>query len=217
MELPFTQEEFFRVFAEYNRGVWPAQAALFVAALVALVASSRGGRRANRTVSLILGALWIWMGAAYHWLYFTDVNPGAWLFGTLFVLQGVLFCAAGLRSEPLRYELGPDGWGLLAGALIAYGLVVYPLLGLAVGHAWPSLPTFGLPCPTTIFTMGLLLVAAPRVPWALLVVPVLWSLVGGSAAFTLGVVQDLALPLAGLLGGALVLWRNRIGESGKAA
>ncbi|MGD2071788.1 MAG: DUF6064 family protein [Gemmatimonadota bacterium] len=217
MELPFTQEEFFRVFARYNQGVWPAQLALAAAALVALVASWRGGRGSDRTVSLILGALWIWMGGVYHWLYFTDVNPGAWLFGALFVVQGVLFCAAGLRREPLRYELGPDRWGLLAGAVVTYGLVVYPVLGLAVGHAWPSLPTFGLPCPTTIFTMGLLLVGAPRVPWTLLVVPVLWSLVGGSAAFTLGVVQDLALPVAGVLGGALVLWRTRTRGRGGTA
>jgi hypothetical protein len=38
---------------------------------------------------------------------------------------------------------------------------------------------------------------------------VLWSLVGGTAAWFLDVAQDLALPVAGLGAFALILWRKR--------
>lgn len=48
-----------------------------------------------------------------------------------------------------------------------------PSLGVAIGHTYPAQPTFGLPCPTTIFTFGLLLWVRPPVPWSLLVIPVL--------------------------------------------
>jgi hypothetical protein len=41
------------------------------------------------------------------------------------------------------------------------------------------------------------MLAAPR-SWRLSIVPVLWSAIGGSAAFVLGVHADYALPLAGL-------------------
>jgi hypothetical protein len=61
---------------------------------------------------------------------------------------------------------------------------------------------FGItPCPVTIFTLGLLLLARPMY-WWLLVIPVLWSLVGGSAAFLLRVPQDWVL----LVSGVAVLW-----------
>jgi hypothetical protein len=49
-----------------------------------------------------------------------------------------------------------------------------------------------VPCPVTLFTTGVLL-AAVDVPRALLVVPILWSLIGGSAALLLGMTADLLL------------------------
>ena len=157
MELPFTQAEFFRVFAEYNEAVWPAQPALTGLALLALVAAVLDDRRWDRVVGLALAALWLWMGVAYHWLHFTGINPAAWLFGGFFVLQGALFLGYALRTEPLRFRPRANGYGIFGGILIGYALVAYPLLATAFGHAWPARPTFGLPCPTTIFTMGLLL------------------------------------------------------------
>jgi hypothetical protein len=94
------------------------------------------------------------------------------------------------------------GW-----ALIAYALIAYPLLGHAFGHRYPALPTFGLPCPTTIFTFGVLLLAAA--PRALFVVPLAWSAIGSVAAFRLGVVQEYGLLAAGLIGLAAVLQPSR--------
>jgi hypothetical protein len=57
-----------------------------------------------------------------------------------------------------------------------------------------------VPCPTTILTDGLLLMSAgPR--WRLAaVVPLVWSVVGGSAAILFGVTPDYAL----LAGGAVL-------------
>jgi Family of unknown function (DUF6064) len=64
--------------------------------------------------------------------------------------------------------------------------------------AWQvlNIPTFGLPCPTTIFTAGLLLLAT-RHSRVLAIVPIVWSVIGGSPAFLLGVSADYALPVTG--------------------
>jgi len=76
---------------------------------------------------------------------------------------------------------------------VAYALAGYPWVGSIVGHRYPYLPTFGLPCPTTIFTLAVLVLARPPVAWSLFVIPIGWSLIGTVAALEFGVVQDYAL------------------------
>lgn len=92
----------------------------------------------------------------------------------------------------------------MSAVLLAYALVGYPLLGVALGHRYPATPTFGLPCPTAILTLALLLWAEPPVPKALLLVPLIWAAIGTSAAILLGVWQDLGLGVAGLVTGLLI-------------
>jgi hypothetical protein len=202
--IPFTRHEFFEVFGAYNSSVWPAQLGLYSLAVVVVALALRGKSRGPRWAPLGLALLWVWTGIAYHWWQFTAINPAAWLFGALFVLEGILLAFAGVRGS---LEIGPPvGWrGWTGGTLLAYALVVYPLLGLA-GHPPEEVPVLGVPCPTTIFTFGLLFWAAGPLPRHLLVIPLSWALIGSTAVFLLGVVQDLGLLVAGLLG--LLLTRS---------
>jgi hypothetical protein len=95
--------------------------------------------------------------------------------------------------------------------MIVYAMIIYPILGTLLGHGYPRSPSFGVaPCPTTIFTFGLLLLTSARVPKSLLVIPFLWSLLGFTAAFLLGVPEDIGLLVAGFLGVALLFWRDRM-------
>ncbi|TAK43341.1 MAG: hypothetical protein EPO27_15235 [Betaproteobacteria bacterium] len=73
------------------------------------------------------------------------------------------------------------------------------------GHLYPETPTFGLPCPTATFTIGVLAFLSAPIPRSVFIVPILWSAVGVQAAFLLGVPQDLGLGVAGLAGLALAL------------
>lgn len=77
----------------------------------------------------------------------------------------------------------------------------------------PAMPTFGLPCPTTIYTLGLLLWAERPMPRWLLTVPLAWSVLGASAARQLGVWEDLGLVAAGVLAGLLVFMPQTSGPS----
>jgi hypothetical protein len=106
---------------------------------------------------------------------------------------------------------GFDAWA--GGALLGYALVVYPLLGWALGHRYPASPTFGLPCPTTIATFGVLIWVRPQPRWWLLIVPLLWAVVGTSAAFSLGIREDLGLLVAGVVAGAWLWFRSRRASS----
>jgi hypothetical protein len=83
------------------------------------------------------------------------------------------------------------------GVLLAAYSLAYPFLTMAMGHAYPASPTFGLPCPTVILTIGLLLSARGRLPWSLTTIPILWGFIGGSAAALVRVQADYALLAAG--------------------
>jgi hypothetical protein len=206
--LPFTPAEFLEVFAALNETLWPAHLLAYALGAACVALALRGGAGASRAVLLLLASAWAFVGVVYHLAFFARVNPVARIFGAAFVVEAGLLAAAAY-TESVSFRLERSGRALLGLALVLYATVVYPLLGAALGHGWPHAPAFGLaPCPTTIFTFGVLFLATGPVPPGLLAVPVLWSLVGASAAARLGIREDLGLVAAGLLGAALLPWRR---------
>lgn len=208
MAPPFSTEQFFQVFIAYNTAVWPVQFLFLGLAGTAVWLAFRSERWAGRIIASILALLWAWMAIAYHWAFFSQINPMARVFAGAFLLEAALLLWAGF-GRGLSFRPDRDLYGIVGGSFITYALVLYPTIGLALGHRYPAQPTFGLPCPTTIFTMGLLLWARPKVPWPLLVVPVLWSIVGMTAVRYFGVYEDAFLPIAAIGGASLIMLRNR--------
>ncbi len=208
MNIPFTVPQFLNVFAEYNAAIWPSQIPLYLLGIALVVLAAL---RLEWNGRLVLGSLalyWVWMGALYHLAFFRQINPLAAVFGALFILQGALFVLPAARGS-VRFG-PPQGWsGVLGTVFIAYALVLYPILGTLTGHGYPRAPLFGVaPCPTTIFTFGILLWARKRVGIYLLIIPFLWSLVGFTAALKLGIREDFGLLVAGVVGAGFLIARR---------
>jgi hypothetical protein len=91
-------------------------------------------------------------------------------------------------------------------------MLIYPVLGHFLGHTYPRSPTFGLPCPTTIFTFGLLLWTGRGFPKYLLAIPAIWSMIGFFAALQLGVLEDVMLLMTGLVATLMILYRDKHAE-----
>lgn len=207
--MPFTIEQFLQVFKLYNQSVWPMQAVFYLLAAAVIFTSLKKRPFSDRAVLGILAFFWLWMGVAYHWIYFSDINKAAWLFGGLFVVQGGIFAAGAWSPKSWSFRYRADVYGIAGAALMIFSLVIYPLLGLWAGHRYPSSPSFGLPCPTTIFTFGILLWGEKKCPLFVLVIPLLWAAIGSSAAVLLGIVEDAALLVSALLAFVLIVVRNR--------
>lgn len=203
--MPFSTQQFLEVFASYNETLFPTQIFLLIGALIAIRLASNGDAASSKIVVGALGFYWLWMGVVYHWLFFSQINALAFVFGGFFVLQGVLLIYSGIvRSDLLFAE--QFGASRLVGTLfLVYALLIYPIIGMSTGHSYPYSPTFGLPCPTTIFTFGLLLRSGRAVPLYILPVPAVWSLLGFSAAFSLGIREDIGLLIAGVVGSVLLV------------
>ncbi|MGE5806118.1 MAG: DUF6064 family protein, partial [Ignavibacteria bacterium] len=74
---------------------------------------------------------------------------------------------------------------------------------------YPYSITIGLPCPTTIFTFGILLFSEKKIPFAALIIPLLWSITGFTAALNFSVYEDFGLILSGLISFTLLTIQNR--------
>jgi len=204
--LPFTRDQFVAVFAHYNAALAPVQWLAYALALAMIALVLLGPRRAHGFVGAGLAAMWLWTGVVYHGMFFSSINSAAFVFGALFVLQAAVL----VHSVVLRGRLSfaqsrtPSTW--LGWMLIAYAGVAYPLIGLTLARTSAELPMFGgTPCPVTLFTLGLLLLAKAPVPRRLLLIPFVWSIVGGSAALLLEVAQDWVLLLSALVVPLIVL------------
>ena len=196
MQLPFTREQFFDLFGAYNGILWPAAVALWIASAVIVAARLTAPRPHDRWIGALLVWHWAWSALAYHVAFFTRINPAAWLFAALFLGQAVLLFRVVVIQRRVSFAPWANAWAPLAWGLIAYSLA-YPVINAIDHRSLLRIPTFGVPCPTTIFTAGVLMLATPRF-WSLSTVPVIWSAIGGSAAFVLGVPADVALPVAGV-------------------
>ena len=160
------------------------------------------------TVALILVALWLWTGVVYHLIFFSSINPAAYLFGSLCIVQAGIFLFHWVVSDRMAISPAGDAAGFIGTVLIVFALVVYPALGYVFGRTYPYSPTFGAPCPTTIFTFGILLWDRDRVPVHVIAIPFIWSLIGFTAALSLTIYEDMGLLVAGLSCVSIIAWRN---------
>jgi hypothetical protein len=152
---------------------------------------------ADRAVATTLSIFWIAVAIGYHVLFFSVINQAAYIFGALFALMAMVFLIEGTIRNRLHFTKANGLRGGLAAATITYALLIYPVLGLLVTHPYPQTPMFGVtPCPTTIFTLGMLMLLHYPNPLLVALIPLLWSIVGGSGAFLLDMPQDWGLPAA---------------------
>jgi hypothetical protein len=198
MEMPFSKEDFFRIFESYNNGVWPFQILLYVLAIIAVLLVFWKTKSSAFIIICILSVFWLWMGAVYHILFFSLINPAAYVFGVLFIAEAMLLFYSAI-SLNLEFNIRPAASAYAAVILILFALAIYPLLGYYLGHRYPYSPTFGLPCPTTIFTLAIFLLITGRIPLSLVIIPLLWAVIGSTAALKLDVYEDTGLLISAVV------------------
>lgn len=103
----------------------------------------------------MLAVLWAWTGIAYQWAFFSAINKAAFGFGVVFLLGAAAFLWLGVAKGRLAFATTSHSRRVLGWVLVADAIVIYPLLTVLLGHGCPVMPTFGLPCPTTLYTIGM--------------------------------------------------------------
>lgn len=208
--LPFTKDVFFRLLTHYNTAIWPAQIVALALGIVVVLLVFKPRRGSDRFIAAVLAGAWIWTGVVYHMMYLATINWAAWASGVLFVCQGGLIAWTGALRGGITFRAGRGGTSRVGLSLVALALLAYPLAGPLTDLGWGQAPVAGIASgPTTLVTLGLLLLADGRIPIRLLLIPVLWSLVASASAWLLRLPHDLILPVAAIAAFWLALMSNR--------
>jgi hypothetical protein len=134
MALPFTVEQFYGVFRDYNTAVWPAQGFLVALATASLAAMARPRRWSGVAMSAILAVLWAWIALAYQVAFFAAVSPAAYGFAALSAIGAAVVVWQGVVRRRLAFRWVP-GLKSTAGAVpIAFALGVYPVWSAFAGQ-----------------------------------------------------------------------------------
>ena len=118
MKLPFTTEQFFDVIEKYNLTMFPFQLIILLLGIVCLFLLHTKLPAKDKLIGIYLGVLWIWIGVAYHLVFFTVINKAAFLFGGIFILQGLFILFSTLVKNRLIFTIYITNKGL-------FGLLFY--------------------------------------------------------------------------------------------
>jgi hypothetical protein len=203
--LMFSPRTYYRVFELHNAEVWPLQIVAVAAGLAVLWLVWRGVY--GRIVVAVLAAAWIFVAWAYHFERYATINSAAPYYAAGFALEALLLAWCCIRRDGLRFGLQPAPVTWIGSAILAAGVVLYPLLAPLLGRPWTQAEIFGVaPDPTAVATIGALLLAKGRIAW-LLALPLLWCAISALTLWTMDA-PDTAVPASILvLGAAMATWR----------
>jgi len=173
--LLFSPRTYYRTIELYNLDVWPAHVlglATGIAIVALLVTRSR---HRDRIVAALLAVCWLWVGWAFHYERYAQINWVAPWIGALFALEAALLVITGVIGGRIVFEQPGAGMSWLAISLIALAVVGYPLLAPLSGRAWTNAEAFGVAAdPTALATVAALALVRGRIRWLLLAIPLLW-------------------------------------------
>ncbi len=189
---------------QYNQALFPfsilVPSALALMAIVLVIFSfARRDARSNALMKLFLALLYMIAGleTLYH-VFLAEVIVGyivgaviMWVFSLLFVWD-VFHKQTAFRLSS-RTDLR-----ILSLLLMIYGIFVYPLVEWVLGFTWPEMVFFGAECPSTIFTIGLLIGSIPRVNKVIYTVLSAGAVISGGIFSMLGATFDIPYFASGI-------------------
>jgi hypothetical protein len=204
----FNPDDFFIILERYNVNFWPLQVIAFIMALISTILALTSFKYASKIILTTLIVFWLWTGVVFSAVYWAEIYVYAYMFAALWVIQVILFIFAFFRNQ-VSFRFGISTNGIVGLIFILYAIAGYQLFGHFIGHAYPRFFPVGMvPCPTVIFTFGILLLAEKNLPKYLIIIPFISALAGILAASN-NIIEDFGLVAAGLIGSVLIMIKNR--------
>lgn len=172
-------EAFWTQVGAYNEATSLVQAVLVVAAMVLTYrVFAKPGAKTDVLMKAFLAFVFAWDGVVFFLIFVR--NPISTFTGVpLFLIVATLF-AVDVFTKKTKFRLPDAKWQKGLTVFWILSAFLYPLIGWALGHAYPKTCTPMMPCPLTVFALALVAAAVPNVdkkvyvcllPWALMALP----------------------------------------------
>ncbi len=212
--LSYTSETVYAFLEGYNDALWPAQAIALLLGIFVLFAALAPIPQGGRVISAMLAGFWLCSGLVYYAQYFAEIDFSAPVFAGFFVLQAALLVWTGVLRSGLEFHIDRGTRSIAGLVLAAFGLAGYTLIACLSGQSAQEVQMFAIaPAPTVIFTLGVLLLAEPRAPWILTIIPLAWTAVAGTIAWFLEMPEDFCAVIAGVAYLAVIVWTRAAGNA----
>jgi hypothetical protein len=191
-------EVFFNNVSTYNVSIFPMQIiTLVVAVMLTYLLFVRPSTTVNKLIKIYLSFTFVWFALMFPFEGVLKI-----IFGLLHIAIAILFFID-IFTVKIEFKFPEtSGKRYFILFLIFSAFALYPLIEYMSGHLYPKILLFGVaPCPTTIFSLALLMGAVPKVGkiiFILLIFPAIFS--GLSVPIMLGVWADLLLLFTGVYG-----------------
>lgn len=197
--LLFASRTYYRLFELYNADIWPLPILTLLAGVTILVLMRSRAPWRGRVIAATLAACWLWIAWAFHWQRYAAINWAAAYFAVGFAIEALLLIWIGVVRGRLRFDSKPSVIARIGVAIFVFAVVVQPLLGLLFEREWRQAEIFGVaPDPTAVATLAVLL-AASRIHWIALPIPLLWCLLSGTTLWVMHAGDALLLPMVASL------------------
>ena len=191
-------EVFFNNVGAYNVSIFPMQIiTLVVAIILTYLLFVRPSTIVNKLIKIYLSFTFVWFVLMFPFEGVFKIG-----FGLVHIVIAILFFID-IFTAKIEFKFPEtSGKRYFMLFLIFSAFALYPLIEYMSGHLYPKILLFGVaPCPTTIFSLALLIGAVPKVGkiiFILLIFPAIFS--GLSTPIMLGVWADLLLLVSGIYG-----------------
>ena len=191
-------EVFFNNVSVYNVSIFPMQIiTLVIAVILTCLLFVRPSTIVSKLIKIYLSFTFVWFVLMFPFEGVFKIG-----FGLVHIVIAILFFID-IFTAKIEFKFPEtSGKRYFMLFLIFSAFALYPLIEYMSGHLYPKILLFGVaPCPTTIFSLALLIGAVPKVGkiiFILLIFPAIFS--GLSVPIMLGVWADLLLLVSGIYG-----------------
>jgi hypothetical protein len=170
-------ETFWTQVGAYNEATSLVQLGLVIAAIVLTYrVFTKPGAKTDVLMKAFLAFAFAWNGVVFFLIFVR--NPISALTGApLFMVVAALF-AGDIFTKKTQFRLPDAKWKRSLTIFWVMLTFLYPLIGWALGHAYPKTCTPMMPCPLTVFALALVAAAMPRVDRKVYVFLLPWALMG---------------------------------------
>lgn len=189
------EEIFWKTITDYNQNTWLLQIGIcLIGLLLTVLIYTKPSSAVKRTMKGYLAFAFGWIGIVFFYQY-GSVEAKKFLTGSFFIIIALLWIVD-IFFNRFTFERTPK---YNKPVFMFYLLFLsYPLVSILLGKTFPSISTWLMPCPLTVFTITLMCSFSKQVNWPLLLLLVIWALTGLPKIFIFIVPEDVILFLSGL-------------------